>query len=767
MDNSMHQLCTRVLDELDSIEVLKNDREICRQLQYYRERAEDAVFRIAVVGEFSSGKSTFINALLGRDVLNHALTETTATITQIINTQNDDPRCGTGCVKLRDGSELHLHSIDDLRDYTTTTSKKYAVVEDIESVTLYMPLMDAVRPIVVVDTPGLNGTADGHRAKTIELIRKSHACLYLLQRRGLTESDVDFLRTLKSIQKNYIFIQNFIDDLRENDDVESFISAQERILKERVYDEADHVEYCVCGISAWLALVGRDESIQSVYEDEDEIISRDKRKQLYQQSRFDEFYALLADRFNDQRLDMIQYGDTLLSLCDWLHELAGMIEIRELSAREAYKNSGDSIGIKRMKELRQRIIERQGHEKEQLQALVRSEMERIRKNGMQQVEADCESALKGVQNRAALIHTLHEMDALIGDVPGILRNQILQLSTAHHERIQQRIHILWQTLLKRIQKYSFSQDTPELEELKLREANFDMPDLNLQTQSDLDRMRAQKTRWDQKMEEENRKLLTINRQYSDSVRDVQDQQRYLSDAESVRESRHRRQGKRPAPVERSHTVTKYEYRGGLGILDSLFGPRKSNVEESYMDDSRGAAWDARRAEIENEYASKKAKFSRDLSAAQRRKRRLEQEARDERAEIERINRRVQSIQEQIQELEKTQEMELIHAKKEVLAKQKKELLAQVQHYLLDGDNSVVIQIEDATASRLEDAAVNLSAQAIRVYERAIRSRLECIDQAISERTPELLHEAEELSRLRSRVGELSAMLQACYREAHD
>ena len=45
----------------------------------------DDEIRIAVVGEFSSGKSTFINALIGKDILNHATKETTAVITRLIN----------------------------------------------------------------------------------------------------------------------------------------------------------------------------------------------------------------------------------------------------------------------------------------------------------------------------------------------------------------------------------------------------------------------------------------------------------------------------------------------------------------------------------------------------------------------------------------------------------------------------------------------------------------------------------------------------------
>lgn len=56
-------------------------------------RLKDKSFRLAVVGEFSSGKSTFLNAILKKDLLKHGAVETTATLTQIDNIakgQNED-----------------------------------------------------------------------------------------------------------------------------------------------------------------------------------------------------------------------------------------------------------------------------------------------------------------------------------------------------------------------------------------------------------------------------------------------------------------------------------------------------------------------------------------------------------------------------------------------------------------------------------------------------------------------------------------------------
>ena len=70
-----------LLEDLEKEESLQSVEGFAAELELLKERMQDDVFRIAVVGEFSSGKSTFINALLGRDVLSHASKETTAVLT--------------------------------------------------------------------------------------------------------------------------------------------------------------------------------------------------------------------------------------------------------------------------------------------------------------------------------------------------------------------------------------------------------------------------------------------------------------------------------------------------------------------------------------------------------------------------------------------------------------------------------------------------------------------------------------------------------------
>lgn len=73
------------INKISSLESIMKNSYISEEIKNIKSRIEDDTFRIAVVGEFSSGKSTFINAIIGKDILTHAVNETTATITYIYN----------------------------------------------------------------------------------------------------------------------------------------------------------------------------------------------------------------------------------------------------------------------------------------------------------------------------------------------------------------------------------------------------------------------------------------------------------------------------------------------------------------------------------------------------------------------------------------------------------------------------------------------------------------------------------------------------------
>ena len=64
--------------------------ELIESLKKKKSEIEDEKFKIGVFGYFSSGKSTFLNALLGIDYLPSAEERLTAIFTKIVHIQEED-----------------------------------------------------------------------------------------------------------------------------------------------------------------------------------------------------------------------------------------------------------------------------------------------------------------------------------------------------------------------------------------------------------------------------------------------------------------------------------------------------------------------------------------------------------------------------------------------------------------------------------------------------------------------------------------------------
>ena len=227
-----------VLQEVRNNEYVKNIDLFEHDFQRIIDRLKDDSFRLAVVGEFSSGKSTFLNALIGKDLLKHGAKETTATITEIHNKKSGENETYLDVYYLNGDVEKNI-SVDRIIDYTATASTTHSVANEIEKVVINSEILDSDAKVCFVDTPGLNGIADKHREKTIEEIKNAHACIYLMQVRGLGQSDIDFLKFISKYQHNIIFVQNFIDELKklEGETPEQKVQQQKKIIEEKIISE--------------------------------------------------------------------------------------------------------------------------------------------------------------------------------------------------------------------------------------------------------------------------------------------------------------------------------------------------------------------------------------------------------------------------------------------------------------------------------------------------------------------------------------------------
>jgi small GTP-binding protein len=158
-----------------------------------------ALFLLVVVGEFNAGKSAFVNALIGSEVMPEGVTPTTS----VINL-------------LRYGPEA-----------STTMQPDGVIVRDYPA--------EFLDEITIVDTPGTNAIIREHEQLTQQFVPRSDMVLFVTSAdRPFTESEREFMETIQNWGKKIVVIINKVDLLRGDaavQQVTDFVRANiERLL---------------------------------------------------------------------------------------------------------------------------------------------------------------------------------------------------------------------------------------------------------------------------------------------------------------------------------------------------------------------------------------------------------------------------------------------------------------------------------------------------------------------------------------------------------
>lgn len=172
----------------------KTKEEVFEKL---KENLENGEFSIVVVGEFSAGKSTLLNALMGQRILPSFTNETTATV-NFLRHKDRAINGEVGRVYYRDGEEEELRdlSLATINEYVSTKGDE--VANKVEHLDLYLDSKFLEDGVTLVDSPGLNGVADGHREITEQQILKSNASIFLFNSdHPGSKTDFEFLYDLQ------------------------------------------------------------------------------------------------------------------------------------------------------------------------------------------------------------------------------------------------------------------------------------------------------------------------------------------------------------------------------------------------------------------------------------------------------------------------------------------------------------------------------------------------------------------------------------------
>lgn len=130
----------------------------------------DQPLLVTVMGEFSSGKSSFVNAFVGDEVAPTGITPTTATINIV-----KYGRERGGRILYRDGS---IETVDWGQLFPTLRALPTERIKAIELVEILLPLPQLER-VNIVDTPGLNSILPEHEETARGFIARADAVVWL------------------------------------------------------------------------------------------------------------------------------------------------------------------------------------------------------------------------------------------------------------------------------------------------------------------------------------------------------------------------------------------------------------------------------------------------------------------------------------------------------------------------------------------------------------------------------------------------------------
>lgn len=233
-----------------------NDEEKTSSLIDLASSVQNGKFSIVVVGQFSAGKSTFLNALMGEKYLPSFTTETTATINFLRSVNESPTKKPLIKVNYKDGkvescAEVTLENIEKF-----VSTNGVDVAKNILSVEVFLDSKYLNDGVSLVDSPGLNGVLEGHEQITNDQIDRSHAAIFMFNaKQPGSKSDFEKLNMLLRKCNSVLIVLNQKDLVKE---YEQSIEDVVRNLKENYakYFNTDQLPE-IFPISSYQALVAR------------------------------------------------------------------------------------------------------------------------------------------------------------------------------------------------------------------------------------------------------------------------------------------------------------------------------------------------------------------------------------------------------------------------------------------------------------------------------------------------------------------------------
>lgn len=257
--NDMIRRFKSLINEEDIID--DNSRQLIEEsIETIENKLEDDELRIAIVGETSAGKTTFLNSMFHTDLFFATQEEATGVATeirrgskieievvdkddnirsayntdrgswfnQIIEDEDNENKEKSGLLgrlfnKKNDynaGAELELSSMTPQEFVAKHTKVGEESLEWVSKVRVRLPIDNLPENVVIVDTPGFNAN-DKRTEIAKEQISNAHVCLFLIDaRNALKKKEMEILNLVEDEAGRVFFVLNKMDSVTYDEDLD-------------------------------------------------------------------------------------------------------------------------------------------------------------------------------------------------------------------------------------------------------------------------------------------------------------------------------------------------------------------------------------------------------------------------------------------------------------------------------------------------------------------------------------------------------------------
>lgn len=222
--------------QLDKLfEIAQNtgtQQDVVEQIKALKAKNQSTDFKVLIMGEFSTGKSTMINALIGKPILPEKAVTATAIITEIkygvhekavIYPIKDKWQGGNAPfeVPVTDLKRYLLinHNIEGTEGRVENTQEGNVIASPFERAEVFLPLDILKDGVEIIDSPGLNDPAS-HGDITHNYLPNAHAIIFCMSgHRAYTLTEKETLEKLNMMKYTTpIFVITYFDQVCMNID---------------------------------------------------------------------------------------------------------------------------------------------------------------------------------------------------------------------------------------------------------------------------------------------------------------------------------------------------------------------------------------------------------------------------------------------------------------------------------------------------------------------------------------------------------------------